>query len=158
MRPLIVERESQEYPGRKVMVWPSWAWLFGNEEDSIDGSANGFWPKQIVGSWAWYWQIIRWSAWRNSVGNARWTRLFGVTVDPDDIVLVSWPAEKIDSDALKEGPYVVRQGWRYEVKRCWNPKQPDWHERRYLWIGWRLAQQTKITPGVGLAFQLRAAL
>lgn len=151
--------DSSAYPGRKVLAFkPRWAWLWGNLEDGVDGAANGFWPAQKPGSWAQRRQIIRWSAWRNSVGNARWTALYGVTVDPARVSvyppLVDWAARP----NVKEGPYIARQGWRFELKFCWTPKDPDWQKRRYCWIGWRLAQQTAVTPGTGFALQLWAAL
>jgi len=128
-----------------------WMWLWGNLEDGIDGSANGFWPPQPAHSWAEKSQIIAWSAWRNSVGNGRRTRLYGMTVDPPKVRIQYLGAGPFLN--LKEGPYLAQQGWRYEVKFCWNPKQPDWKKRRYFWFGWRIAQQTEVTTGVGFACQ-----
>ena len=130
-----------------------WMWLWDNAEDAIDGvplvdpPKNPAWIADTHGWSAWrrrWW----WSARRNSVGNARRTRLFGMTVIPLEVQLLGRGIGD-----LKEGPYVAWQGWRYEVKWCWNRKNPDWQRRRYFWLGWRLAQQTAVTPDVGLAFQ-----
>jgi len=138
-------RPSQKYPGRTVLAWAwRWMWIFSNEEDGLDGTANCFWPPAPT-----YlkraWQIIRWSAWRNNVGNARWLPFFGITVNPAKVKVYPQPFN------FKEGPFIARQGWCSEVKFCWNPKQPDWTKRRYCWIGWRMAQQTQVTHGVGFA-------
>lgn len=152
-------RKSQRYPGRMVL---SWKWpvmqLWGNEEDGICGSSNGFWPAPTTYWGAWK-QTFIWSAWRNSVGNARWTWLFGMTVDPlkvhtDYFTLgrETTPGTVYD-EYLKTGPYFARQGLRFELKFTWNPSQPDWQKKRIFWIGWRIAQATAITPGVGFAFQ-----
>lgn len=135
-------RLSTQYP-RTVLAFPTWAWLWSNEEDGINGSANGFWPASATG-WALFKQVFAWSAWRNSVGNARWTRLFGMTVDPKQVVFLSTGIMGLD--VMKRGPYVARQGWRYELRFPWNATH-------FCWIGWRIAQQTTVTKGVGFAFQ-----
>lgn len=144
------------YRGPKLAWSPGFMWLWGNDENGIDGAYGSLptgWPKTMWPKWR---QIFVWSALRNSVGNARWTRAFGMTVDPFKVQLFRFASP---SDAwLKEGPYLVRQGWRYELKFCWSPTQPDWHKRRYFWIGYRIAQQTAVTSGVGFAFQPWAKL
>ncbi len=130
-----------------------WRWmdaLYGNREDGIDGAGNGFWRHQAIGPDLAL-QIFRWSAWRNSVGNARWLPFFGMTVDPRrvrSLQLVDGPWLEV----VKTGPYLAWQGWRFELKFSWNAP-PDWRKRRIFWIGWRMAQQTVVTDAVGFAFQ-----
>lgn len=145
-------RDSAEFPGRRVLSFPDWLWLWSNEEDGIDGTASGFWPAQLVGSWAEAKQVLTWSAWRNSVGNARWTRLFGMTVDNTAVIYAGGGQygldilQKLNGALLKTGPYFARQGWRCELRFPWNATH-------FCWIGWRIAQQTTVTKGVGFAFQ-----
>lgn len=140
-------RQSTKYPGRAVLAFPGWMDWLNNSEDGIDGSANEFWPVQPSDSWALVWQIIRWSAWRNSAGNARWLPFYGMTVDGSSLITL------LPGGSLKEGPYVALQGWRGEIRFCWNPKQPDWTKRRYFVCGWRIANTVAPESGVGFAFQ-----
>lgn len=151
------------YRGPQLAWSPRLLWLWGNDENGIDGAYGSLpsgWPQTM---WPKWWQVFAWSALRNSVGNARRTRLFGMTVDPHQMLVV-YPETRgvtvhyIVPEYQKEGPYFVRQGWRYELKICWNRSQPDWTKRRYFWIGWRIAQQTGVTPDVGFAFQPWAKL
>lgn len=145
-------RPSWKYPGRTVLAW-AWGWLFilGNEEDGLDGTANGFWPVTTSAFKRWK-QIVAWSAWRNSVGNARWLPFYGMTVDGSGSVVL------LPGGSLKEGPYIARQGWRFEIRFCWNPKQPDWTKRRYFVCGWRIANTQAPESGVGFACQPRMTL
>lgn len=166
------------YKGRAVMAWrPRWLWIFGNEEDGIDGTANGFQRRAgTTFSWAVAWQIFAWSAWRNSVGNARWLPFFGLTIsDPKDIV-VYVPPSGLDAMHLtagftpfadrwneyrKLGPYIARYGWQFELKFPWYSSSLCRNagcftcapHRRYFWIGWRIAQQDAPNTGIGFAFQ-----
>lgn len=145
-----------------------WSWLWDNDEDGVDGEPiklgsreekNPEWTTQ-TDSWGLFRRIFQWSAVRNSVGNARRTAFFGMTVDHLK-AMIAWPEGAHNLDAgpdLKEGPYVAWQGWRYELKFCWNPKQPDWIKRRYFWLGWRIAQVIGIEKNVGFAFQPWAKL
>jgi len=137
-------RPSQKYPGRTVLAW-AWPflWLWGNEEDGLDGSANGFWP--VCSGFERWRQIVVWSAWRNSVGNARWLPFFGMDVKNPTVVL--WPG-----GTLLEGPYVARQGYRFELRFPWSTKEPDWQKRRHCWVGWRMANNVG-SVGSGFAFQ-----
>lgn len=143
-----------KWPYRHLLLaLPGWLW--GNEENGIDGAYGSLpfgWPHTGWPKWR---QIFVWSAWRNSVGNARWSRLFGMTVDPAKVLIVyplRPPASSTIFDRV-EGPYLVRQGWQYELKFCWNPQQIRWQDRRYFWLGWRIAQYASVTADVGFAFQ-----
>jgi hypothetical protein len=149
-------RESDRYVGRMTLQFSDWLWLYCNEEDGVDGGANGFWPSVLndltrFGGWR---QIVAWSAWRNSVGNARWLPFFGLTVaDPKDTVVylpqhntvpIGIPAYW--ENYRKTGPYLARYGWRFELRFPWSAT-------RFCWIGWRIAQQDEPNTGVGFAFQ-----
>jgi hypothetical protein len=161
-------RESDRYVKRSTLQFPDWLWLYNNEEDGIDGAANGFWPSPFTGRWAAFKQIVAWSAWRNSVGNARWVPFFGMTIaDPKDMVVYlpelirlqvgSGGAQAVWNDYRKTGPYLARYGWRFELRFPWNrtaggiPNVAT--DIRYCWIGWRIAQQDTPNTGVGFAFQ-----
>jgi len=139
-------------------------WLYDNDEDGIDGYAtsgdgtvkNNAWARSTM--YKTYLQtIFIWSAWRNSVGNARWLPFFGATIEPRDVVLyipnlaqkrffsnntftVWW------NEYRKLGPYVARIGWKYELRFPWSAT-------RFCWIGWRIAQCDVPTKAVGFAFQ-----
>jgi len=148
---------SCQYPGRSVLTWidsPVRQW-WGNEENGINGATGPLpagWPRV---AWPLWRQIWVWSAWRNSVGNARWLPYYGCTVDPKRVHVYMFTPGLHET---KVGQYLARFGWRFELRLCYNPTQLEWQKRRFLWVGWRLAQQTTLTPGVGFAFQLWAAL
>jgi hypothetical protein len=77
--------------GRTLLEWsPYWAWrVYGNDEDGIDGLRGGD-PAQ-----AWWleetknapdrWRIIKWSCWRNPMGNLRFIPPFGFIVNPQRV-------------------------------------------------------------------------
>jgi len=135
-----------QVPTRVGLAWSDrFMWLWGNDENAIDGSVGSLPPGWPPAGSSTAQRILNWSAWRNNVGNARRTALFGMTVDPARVL-------RIGND-LKEGPYLAWQGWRFEIRFCWNPAQPDWRKRRYFWLGWRIAQCTEVTREVGLACQ-----
>lgn len=149
---LYTVRPSLKYPGRSVLAWRApWMYLWSNEEDGIDGSANGFWPKP-EGRFAMFKQIFAWSALRNSAGNARWLPFYGMTVDGSGTYVM------LAGGSLKEGPYIARQGWRSEIRFCWNPREADWTQRRYFVCGWRIANTLAPESGVGFALQPRMTL
>lgn len=134
-----------EFGGNRHWLSP-YLWLYDNAEDGIDGGEAIRRPQVNVGIGEWR-RIVVWSAWRNSVGNARWTKLFGMTVDHTRVALYFPDSDFADlTSRLKTGPYLARQGARFELRVPWSPG-------RFFWIGWRIAQQTGITPGVGFAFQ-----
>lgn len=158
-----------------ILHWPRWMWLWDNEEDGIDGdpwTSAGDEPKnpewfEATAGWFLWRRIFVWSAWRNSVGNARFTRALGMTVTPKDVIL-SVPLGNLYleqavttwNEYRKTGPYLARQGWRFELRFPWG----DWtvgqgekmggiYPPRFFWIGWRIAQQDKPNTNVGFAFQ-----
>lgn len=164
-------RESDRYVDRKTLQFHDGVWMYCNEEDGIDGAANGFWPstgRWPITRWEEFKQIVAWSAWRNSVGNARWLPFFGMTIaDPKDMVVylpqpntVPIGIPKYWYNYRKTGPYLARYGWRFELRFPW----PTFRcskatcgacdaNRRIFWIGWRIAQQDTPNTGVGFAFQ-----
>jgi hypothetical protein len=157
-------RESDRYKGRMTLQFGDWLWMYCNEEDGVDGGANGFWPSvvNVTTRFSGWKQIVAWSAWRNSVGNARWLPFFGLTIAnpkaitaivPDmDEKLYQWrrsPGATFETwwtDYRKTGPYLARYGWRFELRFPWSATH-------FCWIGWRIAQQDTPNTGVGFAFQ-----
>lgn len=78
--------KSLEYQdGRYVLAWVSkWMWLWGNEEDGIDGlptdaaqilTPRQYWWDAETKDWSAFKRIFVWSALRNSVSNLRFSRL-----------------------------------------------------------------------------------
>lgn len=155
-------------------------YLWENDEDGIDGDpwteSNGE-PKNPVwfeatASWSTWRKVFVWSAWRNSVGNARRVPFLGMDmVDPKDKVVyvvpkytsaqwfTQWPEYR------KLGPYLARYGYRFELKFPWGgwtvgqgEKMGGIYPPRYFWIGWRIAQQDKPNIDIGFAFQPWAKL
>lgn len=165
-------------PGDGRLHWPfRWMWLWGNDEDGIDGdpwtTSDGE-PKnpewfEATANWSLWRRIFVWSAWRNSVGNARRTSLFGMTVNPDDVVIILPTTQCVGvpvaidrpwAEYIKLGPYLARQGWRFELRFPWGgwtvgqgEKMGGIYPPRFFWIGWRIAQQDAVTKNVGFAFQ-----
>lgn len=159
-------RDTTDADGYRRSHWRDhWMWIFDNIEDGIDGDAikGNVWknPDWVASTKSYSDSpsklVFIWSAWRNSVGNARQTKLFGMTVDPNRVSFttrrwngpsaVTFTGTRSDAAAiLKTGPYIARQGWRYELRFPWSPT-------RFFWIGWRIAQQTQVEPAVGFAFQ-----
>jgi len=150
--------------------WKSRAmWLWGNDEDGIDGyimengllpSRNRAWLRSTLG-WPHWKMIFVWSAWRNSVGNARRVPFFGIAVNPDQThiyipgferKLAAIAGEKAAHDWWEDyrgtGPYVARNKWAYELRFPWPGR------KRFAWIGWRIAQQDAPNTQVGFACQL----
>ena len=139
--------------------WPTWLWLYDNDENGIDGDIGALPPGWLITTLHWpeWRRIFVWSAWRNSVGNARWTKLFGMTVDPRDVALTlpesfrPQPGTAIAAwqEYRKLGPYIARQGFRFEMRLPYK----FLGAQRFFWIGWRIAQCDTVTKGVGFAFQ-----
>jgi hypothetical protein len=140
-------RLSTKYPTRSVLAWgPRWAWLWGNEQNGIDGASGddlpSGWPHA---TWPKFLQILDWSAVRNSVGNARWVPFFGMAVDPA-AVRVCWASAT--PVPLASGYFLVRQGWQFQLRFTW------WGGMRQCRVGWGIAEETGKTPlGVGFAFK-----
>lgn len=161
-------------------------YLWENDEDGVDGDpwteSNGE-PKNPVwfeatASWSTWRKVFVWSAWRNSVGNARRVPFLGMDIkDPKDKVTALSPAGLAAMRAFcstgpsservltwwneyrKLGPYLARYGYRFELKFPY-PKFVNVHfsAPRYFWIGWRIAQQDKPNIDIGFALQLFAKL
>lgn len=130
------ERESRFFPGRYILSWnPSWAWIWGNEEDGIDGlpeeddseaqhlviQSRQLWWWDDTKAWSRTHRIINWSAFRNDSGNLRYTP-FGVKIDPAKIE-VHWNSDR---------GWLVSQGWRASLRIYWAGG------KFRTWFGWGL--------------------
>lgn len=159
-------------------------YLWENDEDGVDGDPwtessgepkNPTWFEATAG-WSVWRRIFVWSAWRNSVGNARRVPFLGMDmVDPKDMVVVLPTTEQVGAPVAipspwdqyrKLGPYIARYGYRFELKFPW-PQTERYvddragyapNPRRYFWLGWRIAQQDKPNIDIGFAFQPWAKL
>lgn len=160
-----------------ALHFPALFWLWDNTEDGVDGDPwstssdepkNPAWFEESA-AWSLWRRVFVWSTWRNSVGNARFTRLFGMTVKPRAVRYVIPGVENRDrsqplgvwwADYRKLGPYFAHQGWRCELRFPWTTFQCNVFNctrcatnRRFFWIGWRIAQQDIVTKNVGFALQ-----
>jgi hypothetical protein len=138
-------RASEQYPGRSVLAFtPTVMWLWGNEQNGIDGATGDLpsgWPRT---DWSKFRQIFVWSATRNMVGNSRWTQLFGMAVDPALVRVCYSSTPKPD---LKTGVYLVHQGWRFQFRWTYSSS-------RQLRLGWGIVEQSgKTGLGVGFSFE-----
>jgi len=158
-------------------------YLWENDEDGVDGdpwSDASDEPKnpdwfEATQNWSVWRKVFVWSAWRNSVGNARRLPFLGMNLrDPKDVVIrvpPNWidgkPSGVWPDDYWKEyrklGPYLARYGWRFELRfPWWGLIKREGRNRtltgRYFWIGWRIAQQDTPNTNIGFAFQPWAKL
>lgn len=161
-------------------------YLWDNDEDGLDGDPwtnasdelkNPEWF-EATANWSVWRRVFVWSAWRNSVGNARRVPFLGMDIkDPKDKVTTLSPAGLAAMRAFcstgpsservltwwneyrKLGPYLARYGYRFELKFPY-PKFVNVHfsAPRYFWIGWRIAQQDAPNTDIGFAFQPWAKL
>lgn len=126
----IETRPSQYFPGRKLPQFKSrWMWLYGNEEDGVDGLRGGDpaqskWATESAG-WSVRKRIWRWSALRNPLNNLRYVPLMTPKFHPDRIHFVGLDHEMQDGEG---GWFFIWQGlysaFRFETKT------------HRLWIGW----------------------
>jgi hypothetical protein len=143
-------RKSRQYRGRQVLAWTArLLWLWGNEQNGIDGASGDLpagWPHL---TWSKFLQIVGWAGWRNSVGNARWTRLLGMAVDPARVKVCFASELPVN---LRRGVFLVRQGWRFQFRWTYSAT-------RQLRIGWGIAEQSGKTPlGVGFSTEPAATV
>lgn len=161
-------------------------YLWDNDEDGVDGDPlpdgvgglpkNEAWFEETQ-RWSTWRRVFVWSAWRNSVGNARRLPFFGMDMpDPKDTVVhvpafIKLQAAQTRLETWKEyrklGPYLARYGYRFELRFPW-PRAPQrdaggdalgmLQPPRYFWIGWRIAQQDTPNTDIGFAFQPWAKL
>jgi len=156
-------------------------YLWDNDEDGVDGDpipdGVGGAPKNpawfdATQRWSMWRKVFVWSAWRNSVGNARRLPFLGMDMrDPKDVVVTTPRADWLVADYeydmwpayRKLGPYVARYGYRFELKFPWGRCKlctgtVPCPTLRYFWIGWRIAQQDQPNTDIGFAFQPWAKL
>ena len=97
---LYLKRNSHVWPERIVLSWRSpWMYLFGNEEDGIDGSRNelqdehGYiyqseWLNKTK-NWPFWWRIFVWTAIRNPACNMRFLPGWGFHLtDPSKVQFI----------------------------------------------------------------------
>ena len=158
-------------------------YLWDNDEDGVDGDPwfnagdaekNPDWFEATIG-WSVWRKVFVWSAWRNSVGNARRVPFLGMDIKDFKATQVWVPPRHTDAEWFtkwpeyrKLGPYLARYGWRFELrfplpaKICVCSQGADCRIKppapRYFWIGWRIAQQDAPNTDIGFAFQPWAKL
>jgi len=162
-------RHSTKYDdGRVVLSWtPRWAFPWGNEEDGIDGLPmvnwtlmdRQSWWDQKTQRWSEWRTIVVWAAFRNGASNLRFTKWWGLVIDPRKVKVhfhqIRFPFERV----LEH--WFVSQGWRSNYMAEYR----GWR----FWIGWaikpydadnnvfvsRLPQTDTRHPGVGFKLQLK---
>lgn len=86
-------RPSKYYAGRNLPQFKArWMWIFGNEEDGIDGLRGGdaaqFWWAKMTSADSVRMRIFKWSARRNPINNLRYVPLLSPRFHPDQIEFV----------------------------------------------------------------------
>jgi len=124
-------------------------------------------------SWSIWRRVFVWSAWRNSVGNARRLPFLGMDIKDFKATQVWVPPRHTDTEWFtkwpeyrKRGPYLARYGWRFELRFPWPQRALTLQgmasqtrvTQRFFWIGWRIAQQDTPNTNIGFAFQPWAKL
>jgi hypothetical protein len=118
---------------RTLLKWRApWAYIFGNDEDGIDGLRGGSpdqyaWAEQTKNDSA-AWRILKWSCWRNPIGNLRFVRPFGFQIIPSK---VNWIGNTADPDrdyewrpdtywyfawhGLYTGAWIIYRGYQLRI-------------------------------------------
>lgn len=135
---------------RTLLEWrPGWAWLWGNEEDGVDGLrdndyANGPWRERTK-SWPRWLRVIAWSAFRNPVGNLRFVHPFGFYIDPKRVTWSGvYAPDNTPSNGggwafttcgiysglwLIKGKYQLRVGWKLKPEDANGLRQDDYRRK-----------------------------
>jgi len=147
-------RESEFYPGRMIAAFKApWMWVFGNEENGIDGivpiSDQEWWITQTARLTPQE-RIFHWSALRNSVNNLRFCRPFAFKIVPAKVRSIGTANSENATGwfVAWSGPYFALYYARGSVR---------------ISIGWRIqpCDSVVIYPGdtragwAGMTFNLR---
>jgi hypothetical protein len=123
-----VLRQSDFYP-YWVMSWKApWMWIWGNEENGIDGltpTPTQEWWNTQTGALTPAERIYEWSGLRNTVNNLRFVPPFGFKINPAKVKYIG----TANSENAK--------GWFV----CWHGVYASWHYLSPKWsisIGWRV--------------------
>ena len=128
---------------RIILVWKGgWlTWLWGNEEDGIDGKyyRTGFMPEASLET-----RIFQWAALRNAVSNSRYVPIANVKINPRNIYGTgSSRHPSVDYKAFrKKGGVVGPTFWSFTTQGLYSglsimkPVTKDTHHR--FLIGWKI--------------------
>jgi len=126
--------------------WPSWTWLWQNDEDQGDPN----WYQLRFPELSPYMRRFRYMAFRNPVNNHRFVfkepRTFKTAGDPE--------AFNYDGKSLLAAGIRSSSGWRYSglfagYKRTWLKGPGKYSE---IYFGWKVGSPV---PGLGFTVQLR---
>lgn len=161
------EMRASEVNDKQILAWKDAPmWVYGNEEDGINGGAGYYAPN--ISEWT---RIVLWTANRNPTNNLRYIQGLNVNVikervgfigslgdsDTAAVVLkaIGYPdyLKKYDNPELKipqwffiwQGAYC---GWYWQFNLFGKLKR--------LWIGWKL-YPTDILPDTQLGYRLHGA-
>lgn len=163
----IVTRESLFWPGRQITAWkPKWAWVYGNEEDGVEGAA---WWQAAKAKWPKWLRTYWWSAIRNPVNNDRFVYPLGIIIDPAKIKSWGNVTDSPQDDEARE--QTLRFRWCYTVQGPFSgfwARVPVWKQRYFnIRCGWKLLPKDargvpdydyrKPGCGFGLQFPLRTS-
>ena len=148
-------RPSKFYPGKTILAWkPSWAWLWGNEEDGVTGAQ---WWHDKNPTWSETKLAFQWSALRNSVNNLRYVPGLRCIVNPS----------KVKVSRLGKA-YIARQGVYAGLTYDGTTLGDDSPGTKGIWfhIGWKIfdtdvGTETRLPmtdmryPGAGFGLRLK---
>jgi len=154
-------RPSRVYAGRKITAWTSGLfWLWGNEEDGIDGPD---WYKAKYP--AFFKRAFLWSAIRNPVNNDRFWFPMGVQLDPTRVRSVGNCKASPQDDEAREQLLKFRwsYAWQGPFSGLWVRLPLKGKKYINFRIGWKILPKDKEgvpdydyrKPGCGFGLQMQ---
>lgn len=128
-------RPSNAYRDKRGILaweWEWYNWLFGNEEDGIDGAE---WYRELHKDWTVYKRIVMWSAFRNPTNNMRFWPYVNPRIDSGRI---KWYG---NYDAQVSGLSTGKFAWSYTWQGVFSNLLLVFPFRGSIyraWIGWKL--------------------
>lgn len=124
-------RPSRYFPNRRLLQFRArWMWLWGNEEDGVDGlrggdSAQARWADETEDCSP-RGRIFLWSAWRNPVNNIRYVPVLNPHFNSCQIRYIGTDHE----------PVAGERGWFYIWQGLYSAFRLETGRRR-VWVGWK---------------------
>ncbi len=136
-------RQSYFWP-YAILTWkPRWAYLWGNEEDGVDGTRgyvkwpgtdqwqNAWWIEKMA-NWGTWGRMLVWSAYRNPICNARFIKPLGFKINRGEIAWTGnspLPRETTKTTWVPQW-FLCAHGWYSGFYFAWR--------KVYFRIGWNV--------------------
>jgi len=125
-------RPSRYFPNRRLLQFRArWMFIFGNEEDGVDGLRGGdpaqTWWAEKTEDCSTRGRIFMWSALRNPVNNIRYVSVLNPRFNPQKIRYIGTDHE----------PVAGERGWFFIWQGLYSAFRLETGRRR-VWVGWKL--------------------